>query len=221
MRYQVIRAMIFFMKVKHLALLFPPLFLGLGACSSKETETSAPEVAAVKSGGEFNLRQNNPYEWNSDDVQGGSSGTFAGGKRSQYDQRKMSSYAKSREMPDFYSREFHSKNWNGSKDYSAGSYQVSKTPNESGKRSWFGGKKSSHSGSSAYGVGKAYDAGSYRTASAREAGQASASTGTDAGGYVESRRAIKRKPLLVMSKNEYRQMSVDQTRSLLGKGDSE
>lgn len=209
------------MKVKQLALLSLPIFFGLGACSSTESETSAPEVAAVKSGGEYNLRQNNPYEWNSDDVQGGADGTFSGGKRSQYDQRKMSSYAKSRKMPDYYSREYHSKNWNGSKDYSAGSYQVSKTPNESGKRSWFGGKKSSHSGSSAHGVGKAYDTGNYRTASAREAGQASSRTGTDAGGYVESRRAIKRKPLLVMSQDEYRQLTVDQSRSLLGKGDSE
>lgn len=209
------------MKVKHLALLSLLSFLGLGACSPTETKLPASEVAAVKSGGEYNLRQNNPYEWSSDDVQGGADGTFAGGKRSQYDQRKMSSYAKSRKMPDFYSREFHSKNWNGSKDYSAGSYQVSKTANESGKRSWFGGKKSGHSGSSAYGVGKAYDSRSYRTASVHEAGQASARTGTDASGYVESRRAVKRKPLLVMSQDQYRQMSVDQSRSLLGKGSSE
>lgn len=196
-------------------LLIIPILLGLGACSSAESEVSAPEVAAVKSGGEYSLRQNNPFEWSNEDIKRDDGGNFAGGKRSEYDQKKMASYGKDRKAPGYFSRDYHSKAWNGSKDYSVGSFQGGESYRESEKRSWFGGKKSHADGLAARERGKSFQTGNYRAGSANETGQM---VRVPSSGYVESRRSVKRKPLLVIEEDEYRQLSVDQSRSLLGKG---
>lgn len=201
------------------ALLALPVFLGISACSSTTTEVTAPEVAQSQPRGERDLKQSNPFEWSQDDVSRGDDGNFSGGKRSSYDRRQVSSYGKDRKdrkAPDFFSREYHSKAWNGSNDYSTGSYRVAKKPTETGKRTWFSGKKSSHPRTKAHTGNQTYRTGSFHSGAANETGQV-ARTGTDAGGYVESRRAVKRKPLLIIGQDEYRKMSIDQTRSLLGR----
>lgn len=204
------------MNIYRYVLLALPISLGLSACSSSTTEVTVTEVTEAQPRGERDLKQSNPFEWSQDDVSRGDDGNFSGGKRSTYDKRKISSYGKDRKAPDFFSREYHSTAWNGSKDYSSGSYRIAKKPTKTGKRSWFGGKKSSHSGTTANEGSQSYSTGNYRTSAARESGSA-ARTGTGAGGYVESRRAVKRKPLLIIGQDEYRKMSVDQTRSLLGR----
>lgn len=195
-------------------LLTLPIFLG--ACSSTESEVQAPELAAQQTGQEYSLRQNNPFEWSNDDIQRDDGGNFAGGKRSEYDQKKVASYGKDRKAPGYFSRDYHSKAWNGSKDYSAGSYQGGKSYSESNKRSWFGGKKSRAGDQVAQGTHQSYRTGSYGTGSATETGQ-SARVAPNSG-YLKSRQSVKRKPLLIIEQDEYRQLSVDQSRSLLGKG---
>ena len=191
-----------------------PIFFGLGACSSTESEVSAPEMATVNSGLETNLQQNNPYEWSNSDIQRGEDGNFTGGKRSHYDQKKIASYGKNRKAPGYFSRDYHSKVWNGSKDYSTGSFQREKSYQEANKRSWFGGEKSRSDGKIAQGSRTSYQTGSYRKGSANESGQ---SIQVPHSGYLRSRRRAGRKPLLIIEQDEYRQLSVDQSRSLLGK----
>lgn len=198
-----------------LSLLILPSLLWLGACSSTETELSAPEIAQTEKPRSGDLRQNNPFEWSNEDIQRDDGGNLIGGKRSQYDQKKISAYAKSRKTPGYLSREYHSQAWNGSKDYYAGSFQGQKSYREAGKKSWFGGKKSRADGKVSQANNQAYRTGSYRPGSAQETGQNARVQGS---GYVESRRSVKRKPFLLIEQAEYRQLSVDQSRSLLGKG---
>lgn len=171
-------------------------------------------MAEIQSGGETSLRENNPFEWSNEDIQRDESGNFAGGKRSAYDQKKIASYGKSRKVPGYLTRDYHSKAWNGSKDYSTGSYQDSTSFQGTQKKSWIEGEKSSADQKMARGSKTNYQAGDYRTGSAGESGQG---VSVPESGYLNSRRSVKRKPLLMIEKDEYRQLSVGQSRSLLGK----
>ncbi|MGJ8697244.1 MAG: hypothetical protein ACSHYF_13080 [Verrucomicrobiaceae bacterium] len=200
------------MLLKWPLLLTIPIGLGLVSCSSTKTEESPAPVA--KSGGEYHLNEKNPFEWSASDVMQGKDGTFEGGKRSHFENQAASSFNRKRDTPSYFSREYHSKKWNGSKDYSTGSYQVNQTPTETGKRSWFGGKKSSSSGKSATGVDQSYATGSYRTGTARETGSYIQKKDDP---YTAYRQKTGARPIAIFSKKSYRNLSVNQSRSLLGK----
>jgi hypothetical protein len=189
------------------------LFVGVVSCSSNQVDTGEVKGTAVETGSEYHLNQKNPFEWSSEDVQKGSGGTFEGGKRSQFDKKGESSYAKSRKTPGYFSRDFQSAAWNGSKDYSAGSYSGGEKTSAAGKKSWFGWKKNKDANKVARAAGQNFRTGNYTTASARESGNIVASPNSS---YADSQR-IGAKPVIIYSQESYRQMTIDQSRSLLGK----
>ncbi len=197
-----------------LQLLYIPIFLGLAACSSQQVDTGEVTGTAQETGGEYSLNDKNPFEWSADDVERGDSGNFEGGKRSRYDGRGESSYAKSRKTPGYMTREYHSAAWNGKKDYSTGSYSGSTKSSRDSKRSWFGWNKNLNADKVASASGKNYKAGSYNTGSARESGNTVASPSSP---YADYRQRIGTKPMVIFSQETYRQMSMNQSRGLLGK----
>ncbi|MDB4274341.1 hypothetical protein N9846_01025 [Akkermansiaceae bacterium] len=201
-----------------LLILCLPISFGLTACSSNvSSEVDTGEVkatAAAETGGEYSLNQKNPFEWSADDVERGQNGNFEGGKRSQYDGKSSSAYGKSREAPGYLSRKYHSAAWNGNKDYSTGSYSSGSKKISQGKKSWFGWNKSRDSNKVARSSGQNFNTGSYTTGAARESGNVTASPSS---GYANDRQRIGAKPMIIYSQQTYRQMSVDQSRGLLGK----
>ncbi|MDB4405844.1 MAG: hypothetical protein QNL24_04475 [Akkermansiaceae bacterium] len=189
------------------------LVVGLVSCSSSQVDTGEVKGAAVETGGEFHLNQKNPFEWSSEDVQRGSGGTYEGGKRSQFDAKGESSYAKSRKAPGYFSRDFQSAAWNGNKNYSTGSYDAGKKTSTAGNKSWFGWKKNKDANKVARAAGQNFQTGGYTTAAARESGNIVASPNS---AYADSQR-IGAKPIIIYSQESYRQMTMDQSRSLLGR----
>ena len=194
-----------------------PILFGLAACSSTSTEsadTGEVKGTAVESGGSYHLNQKNPFEWSADDVKRGENGNFEGGKRSQFDSRSQASFGKDRKAPGYLSRDYHAAKWNGNKNYSAGSYNAGSKESSQAKKSWFGWNKNRDSNKVARASGQNYRTGSYTTGSARESGNIVASPSN---AYTDEKQRIGSKPLIIYSQKSYRQMSLDQSRSLLGK----
>ena len=188
--------------------------LGLSACSSQKVDTGEVKGTAQESGGEYNLNQKNPFEWSADDVKRGEDGSFQGGKRSRYDARSAAAYSKDRKVPGYFSRDYQTSAWSGDKSYNTGSYRESSKASREGKRSWFGWNKSRESNKVARASGKDFRTGSYQVGAARESGNTVA---TPSSAYTDERQRIGAKPMIIFSQQSYRQMTVDQSRGLLGK----
>lgn len=198
-------------RIFQLLSLFSILF-GLAACSSTEVDSGEVKGAAQETGGEYSLNQKNPFEWSADDVKTSANGAYQ--KRSQFDRQEGSTYAKSRKTPGYLSREYQSAAWNGKKDYSAGSYKSGTKTSKAGKKSWFGWKKNKDANKVAGASGQNFRTGNYTTASARESGNIVASPNSN---YAAYRQRIGTKPMIIYTQENYRKMSMDQSRSLLGK----
>lgn len=182
------------------------------ACSSSSNEAGASAEAGEKR--ERDLKTNNPFAFKDSDIQKGDDGRVTGGKRSQFDTRTESAYAANQNLPNYMKKSYQKKAWSGERSYETGSYQTS-SYGDSGKRTWFGGKKAGEASQVARASGRNYATGSYRTGSANEAGQI-VPTGPNA--YAESRTqdGWGRTPT-VYSLTEYRNLTVGQTKSLLGR----
>ncbi len=138
---------------------------------------------------------------------------MTGGKRSRYDARKSSAYAQANaNLPDYLKRGYHKKAWGQGKDYSTGSYQT-RNFDRSGKKSWFGGKKSNESGQVAFGSGKGYRTGQFQTGSSMEDGKRMK---TRSSWYADSRDGWFKKKPTILSTEEYRDLTMNQAKSLLG-----
>ncbi len=190
---------------------------GLISCSSSDPEvvdftpesTGGRNIQIGEDGG------NNPFAFKQEDIQQGDDGTITGGKRSQFDSRLESAYAKANSsVPAYMERSYQKAAWSGGKDYGTGSYETAESKN-SGKRSWFGGRKSKEANQVAKAAGRNYGTGSYRTGSANETGR-SVKTGSNA--YAKSRagNGWARKPV-ILTEDQYRSISMGQAKSLLGR----
>jgi|TARA_B110000914_G_scaffold2226_1_gene1927 hypothetical protein len=189
---------------------------GLISCSSSWSDSGlepASQGATVteidKKGG------NNPFAFKNEDIEKGDNGSITGGKRSMYDSKSESAYAKANgSLPEYLQRSYQKKAWAGGKNYSAGSYQTG-TYGQSDKKSWFGGKKSNEVNQVARGFGQDFSTGSYRTGVANETGRGVV-TGSNA--YVEGRNrdGWGRIPT-ILSESEHRRLSMGQAKSLLGR----
>ncbi|MDA7887755.1 hypothetical protein N9A86_00035 [Akkermansiaceae bacterium] len=187
------------------------LLAGLSSCSSMSTEAGDGETAQQsKVGKEYSLNSKNPFEWSNDDVQKAKNGTIEGGKRSQYDSKGSSQFAK-KGSPSYLSKSYTKEAWKGSKNYSTGSYQTSRF-GESGKQSWFSNKKSGANSKVARASGQSYETGSYQTGAASEAGRA-ARSGSSA--YVDSRREKFGWTPEVFDYKDHRRLSMGDAKSLL------
>jgi len=191
---------------------------GLVSCSSSSSSGEAPDPRA-STGSEIKIGEdgsNNPFAFNQTDVQQGDDGSIVGGKRSQYSSRVESAYAKANSsLPEYLQRSYQKSAWSGSKNYGTGSYETSESK-DSGKRSWFGGRKSGESDQVARASGQNYSTGSYRTGGASEAGRA---VRTGSSGYIDSQnsKGWGRKKPVILSEGEYRSLSLGQAKSLLGR----
>lgn len=191
---------------------------GLVSCSSSSSEP-APDPRTA-GGSEIKISEdgsNNPFAFRQEDVQQGDDGSIVGGKRSQYESRVESAYAKANSsLPDYLQRSYQKSAWSGSKNYGTGSYQTAESK-DSGKRSWFGGRKSGESDQVARASGQNYSTGSYQTGGASEAGR---SVKTGSSGYIDSQnsKGWGRKKPIILSEGEYhRSLSLGQAKSLLGR----
>ena len=189
---------------------------GLVSCSSSSSDSGLePEAQGATVTKIDKKGKNNPFAFNNEDVEKGDNGSITGGKRSMYDTQAESAYAKANgDLPDYLQRSYQKKAWAGGKNYSTGSYQTG-SYGESGKKSWFGGRKSNEASRVAGATGKDFSTGSYQTGSANETGR-SVRTGSNA--YVEGRNSDGwgRTPT-IFSASEYRSLSMGQARRLLGR----
>jgi hypothetical protein len=188
---------------------------GLVSCSSSpETGLTPPEsgkneIIMAEDG------SNNPFTFKPEDVLQGDDGTVTGGKRSQYDSRMESAYAKANsKVPSYMQSSYQKAAWSGGKNYGTGSYKTSES-DQGAKKSWFGGRKSKESSKVARASGQDFSTGSFQTGSANETGR-TVKTGSNA--YAESRsgNAWAGKPV-ILTEGEYRSISMGQAKSLLGR----
>lgn len=190
--------------------------LGLVSCSTSSSESgldAGPDGANVT---EIDKKgKNNPFAFKNEDVEKGDNGAITGGKRSMYDAKAESAYAKANgDLPNYLQRSYQKKAWAGGKNYSTGSYQTG-SYGQSGKKSWFGGRKSNESDQIANASGRNYSTGSYGTGSANESGR---SVRTGSNPYVDSRNSDGwgRVPTII-DEADHRRMSMGQAKSLLGR----
>lgn len=184
---------------------------GLISCSSSTPETGLePEPAGD---GKVTISEsNNPFAFSQEDIQQGDDGRITGGKRSQFELKSEAAYAKANAAADLQ-RSYQKQNWAGVRDYSTGSYQTG-SYGDSGRKSWFGGRKSRDADQVANAAGRDYTTGSYRTGQAPESGQVR-STGSSA--YVDEQAQDGWRRIPILENKEYRSLTLGQAKSLLGR----
>jgi len=180
------------------------------SCSS--TEQEAPTSAELKGGRTVDLTSNNVFAWKKEDVQRGDGNTITGGKRSQFDKKVDSSYGKKdSRVPAYFQKGYNSKKWSGKKDYSKGSYKTDGWGGTKGSRfSQSKSREASRKGAAA--SGQSFRTNNYRVSGAREAGATPVNRGYTS---YDNKKWGYKPPIYTV--DEYRQLSVGQTRSLLGK----
>jgi len=186
---------------------------GLVSCSSSPNESGIdPEPSGAN---QVKISEgNNPFAFSKEDVQTGGDGRVTGGKRSQFEMKAESAYAKANaETPKYFQKSYQQQAWSGSRDYRTGSYQTASNSN-SKRKSWFGRRKSSSAGKVAGVSGQGYDTGSYRTGQSNESGRTQA---TGSSGYVDEQRRDGWRKIQILENKEYREISMGQARSLLGR----
>ncbi len=184
------------------------VFTCFSACSSAQKEEAS--TTELQSGRNISLNENNIFAWKKEDVSRGENNEITGGKRSQFDKRAQAAFGKGAKSPDFYKRDYHSKAWTGKKDYSKGSFKTNRW--NGGGSSRFSGKNSRESQRSANASGKRFRTSNFNTGSAREKSYSAVNHSSSS---YDNRRSSFRPTIFSLS--EYRQMSLGQSRSLLGK----
>lgn len=185
----------------------------LGACSSNKKSSNElyPQGARVLDESGIGKKYSALK-----DVQIDEDGTITGGKRSQFDRASRGSRShKNYKTPDYLTKNYNQKQWNGSKDYATGSYQGTSQARERNQNSRFQGNQANVAGQQAWLDNKQYSTGSYQTAGARESQQTAVQGGENA--QVAERKKVWGWTPKIYSADEYRDMSISQTRSLLGK----
>ena len=188
---------------------------GLVSCSSSSPETGldkepsgAEKVKLSKDG------SNNPFAFSQEDIQRGDDGRITGGKRSQYELKAESAYARANaDAPARFQRSYQKQQWAGSRDFTTGSYRTGSF-RESGSKSWLGGRKSREAGQVAGVAGQGFETGSYRTGRANEQGRARP-TGSSA--YVDEQAQDGWRKIQILDQKEYRSLSMGQAKTLLGR----
>lgn len=199
--------------MKLLMLIFSGLgvFL-LGSCASNKKVSNElhPQGARV-----MDLQSSDKYDWKKD-IQVGEDGSITGGKRSQFDRAsKNGGYRKEYKTPDYLTKNYDQKEWNGSKNYTTGSYQGTSQARETRQSSRYQGDRAHLVGQQSWLAGKQFDKGSYKTKGAREGRAAHVKTGENA--QVANRKKVWAWNPKIYNQDEYREMTVAETRSLLGK----
>jgi len=195
--------------LKYVFLLSFCLVVSSCSSSSEEEGTSKEFEGGHQVKGQDYMRDK--YGINLQDVQQGEGDEIVGGKRSRYDERVSSAFAKgASKSPDYLKSRYHQKAWSGNKDYSKGSF---KTDSWSGtKTSRFANQSSRDSQKTARANDQDYSTGSYRTGGATEAGTSHVSSQQSHYGQKRWERNLQ-----IFDYDDYRKMSLDQTKSLLGK----
>jgi hypothetical protein len=137
-------------------------------------------------------------------------------KRSQYEGSRASGFNKSYQGKNYQTGQVDKAPWWGRKGYEKQVWNGGKSASEGSKRSWFGSKKSTLTGRSARGAGKAYGTGGYATGPAYEQGAGRLGKPRDA--LTENRRADPNfdEPQII-GWEQQRKMEMDQTRGILGR----
>jgi len=136
-------------------------------------------------------------------------------RRSQYEGRRMDEFGKSIAHKQYATREQKKRSWWGKKNYEPKAWLGAKRSPDAGRKSWFASKHAKEGGEMAAASGKRYNkTGAYETGAAYEAGTRRLGHPQDA--RVENLRATSPKPKII-GWEEQRRMSMEQTRSLLGR----
>jgi hypothetical protein len=191
------------------------LTAGLVSCSSSDPEsglipepTGANQVEIGKDG------SNNPFAFKKEDIQQGDNGSITGGKRSQYEERADSAYARANaDAPAYLQKSFHRKAWSGSQDYSTGSYRTGSN-SQAETKSRFANRKSNSSNKVARAAGQAFGTGSYGTGRANENGN---TVTTGSSGYVDEQARDGWRKVPILEGDEYRSISMGRAKRLLGR----
>ena len=191
------------------------LTAGLVSCSSSDPESGlTPEPSGANQVEIGKDGSNNPFAFKKEDIQQGDNGSITGGKRSQFEQRADSAYARANaNAPAYLQKSYHKQAWSGSQDYSTGSYRTSSN-SQAKTTSRFGSRQSNSSNKVARAAGQGYGTGSYGTGRANESGSA---VNTGSSGYVDEQARDGWRKVPILEGNEYRSISMGQAKSLLGR----
>ena len=188
---------------------------GLVSCSSSTSETGIdPEPTGAN---QVNIQKdgsNNPFAFNKDDVNKAKDGRVTGGKRSQFELKADSAYAKANaDASGYLKRSYHKQSWSGARDFSTGSYETG-SYGKSKSKSWFSIRRSKNDGRMASAAGRDFSTGSYRTGSANEQGKVRP-TGSSA--YVDEQVSDGWRKIQILENKQYRKLTMGQAKSLLGR----
>jgi len=139
---------------------------------------------------------------------------IASDRRSQYEGRKVDGFGKSIADKRFATSEREKRPWWGKKNYDHKMWSGAKTAPDAGKKSWFASKHAKEGGQMARADGKQYQTGTYEVGAAYEAG--TRRLGHPQNTNVQNRRKTSPEPKII-GWEEQRKMSMEQTRSLLGR----
>lgn len=186
--------------------ILPLLALFLAACAEQRVTTKVPQTLEQRLDQKQGFKQDAEGNW----VPVNDKRSALDGKVSSYFQEKDAKVRK-----DYKTGDFATESWNGSKDYKTRNYETKQDGQRFAKDSKFNGQNASESGSSnsREGTQNSYQTNNYATSGAREQNSKFA-TRNDAA--VQNRRETFEQPD-VMEWRAYREMSVEQSKSMLGR----
>lgn len=156
------------------------------------------------------------YAIGKDDVERGEDGTFKGGKRSQFEGKKNVSFGGGLGTASYRKKEYNGKRWSGNTAAQTNMYGGNTDGSRFQTSSRFQGTSAAHSGRRSRFDGSSAATSRFKTGSANEASRRSIEKPSDA--KTDFRRRVYPEPP-IMTEEEYRKMTVEQTRSILGRDD--
>lgn len=177
------------------------------SCASEQTVTQSKKV---RSGLD---RYNNGYE-----VEKGEHGMMQSGsdKKSAYDNKRSNIGARDFSGKDYNKESYRKERWGGNKDYAAQQYGGNTDGSQFKHSPHYVNRNASAQANGQYATANQsrFNAGKFSTGRANEGRSTAVQTGSS--GYVTSRSNSASEPL-IMSRDDYNQLGVQQTNSMLGR----
>lgn len=133
-------------------------------------------------------------------------------KRSSFESQQLTNIGGDYGKKQFAASRYSKKNWQGSRNFDPAKFKSSK--NRWDNEEWFVQKQAREAGNAARAQNESFATGDYRTASAREQGGRRLSRGSDV--ETDVRRRVYQEPL-IMEKEDYEKLSLDEAKGLLGR----
>lgn len=157
------------------------------------------------------------YAFNKDkDIEFDEHGNFSGGKRSQFEGRKNVAFGGGIGTASYGTKNYSTKGWSGNTAAGKKMYEGSTDGSRFQTASQFQGTSATQMAQRSRFEGSNAPTSRYKTRKANETTRAAVEKPTD--GWTDFRRRVYPKPL-IMSEADYKEMTVEQTRSILGRDD--